>query len=115
MLRERDALTGGQFWIGGLEDPTRMFDSVEPSMPQTPAGYFADEGAGMSLPLSNAMGPPAKPYFGQQFGDLSLANEEMDMDLAMGLDGLAPATDAQEGLRWDMLMPVEQYNMEVED
>ncbi|KAH7406046.1 hypothetical protein DE146DRAFT_676641 [Phaeosphaeria sp. MPI-PUGE-AT-0046c] len=109
MLRERDALTGGQFWIGGLEDQTHMFDSVEPSMPQTPAGYFAEEGAPMPL-----MGPPVKPLFDQQFNHLSLHNEEMDMDLAMGLGDLAPATSVQDGLQWDMLVPVEQYNMDVE-
>jgi general transcription factor IIIA len=104
MIRERDALTGGQFWIGGLEDPMGMFDSVEPSMPQTPAPYFV-EGA-MPSEKSGQMG-----FFDSQFDGLSLLNEDAEMDLAMGLGGMAPATDVQEGLQWDMLAPVEQFNM----
>jgi general transcription factor IIIA len=106
-IRDRDALAGGQFWIGGLEDPMGMFDSVEPSMPQTPAPYFV-EGA---MPLSDHMAKPLdhQSFFDQHFDDLALLNEDVEMDMAMGLGGLGPAADVQEGLQWDMLAPVEQY------
>ncbi|KAH3943625.1 hypothetical protein HBI56_011250 [Parastagonospora nodorum] len=113
MIRERDALTGGQFWIGGLEeDPASMFDSVEPSMPQTPTPYFV-EGA---MPLPNDVDVQKQPrpqmgFFDAQFDSLSLMNEDAEMDMAMGLGGVAPATDVQEGLQWEMLAPVEQFNM----
>jgi general transcription factor IIIA len=50
-------------------------------------------------------------FFDSQFDGLSLLNEDAEMDLAMGLGGMAPATDVQEGLQWDMLAPVEQFNM----
>jgi hypothetical protein len=36
--------------------------------------------------------------------------DDAEMDMAMGLGHLPPAMDAQEGLQWDMLAPVEQYN-----
>jgi general transcription factor IIIA len=39
-----------------------------------------------------------------------LVNEDAEMDMAMGLGELAPATDAQEGLLWDTLALVEQFN-----
>ncbi|KAF1913841.1 hypothetical protein BDU57DRAFT_541218 [Ampelomyces quisqualis] len=112
MIRERDALTGGQFWIGGLDDnASHMFDSVEPSMPHTPAPYFVD--GGMPLPVENSFktGDPQPGFFVQHFDDMALLNEDADMDLAMGLGGMAPATDVQTGLQWDMLAPVEQFNM----
>ncbi|KAF2823597.1 hypothetical protein CC86DRAFT_356346 [Ophiobolus disseminans] len=116
MIRERDALTGGQFWIGGLDDSMGMFDSVEPSMPQTPTPYFT-EGA-MPLPayVDTQMKPGGPPmnFFDQQFDDLSLLNEDAEMDAAMGLGNLAPATDVQDGLQWDLLAPVEKYNMKEE-
>ncbi|KAF1838782.1 hypothetical protein BDW02DRAFT_488163 [Decorospora gaudefroyi] len=115
MVKERDALTGGQFWIGGFNDgfndPMNMFDSATPSMPQTPAPYSA-EGAVPMLPYEHqpkSLGPH-NGYFDQQFNHLSLANEDLEMDMAMGLGDLAPAVDAQEGLLWDTLAPVEQFN-----
>jgi general transcription factor IIIA len=113
LIRERDALTGGQFWIGGLEDPTAMFDSADPSMPQTPVPYFAESAMPLPSTVNSAMKPvdPQTTFFDQQFDNLSLLNEDAEMDLAMGLGGLAPATDVQEGLQWDMLAPVEQYNL----
>lgn len=54
---------------------------------------------------------PGIGFFDQQLDHLSLMNEEAELDAAMGLGGLAPAVDVQEGLQWDMLAPVEQYNM----
>lgn len=116
-ITERDALTGGQFWIGGLDDPMGMLDSVEPSMPQTPAPYFVD--GGMTFPQNmEGQGKGVDPRFNmfdQQFDGLSLLKEDQEMDLAMGLDDLAPATDIQEGLQWDMgLAPVGQYNIDHE-
>ena len=32
------------------------------------------------------------------------------MDALMGLGELAPAVEAGEGLQWELLAPVEQYN-----
>jgi general transcription factor IIIA len=116
MIRERDALAGGQFWIGGLDDTMGMFDSAEPSMPQTPAPYFVDGAMPLPSNIDVQMKPidPNVSYFDQQFDDLSLLNEDAEMDLAMGLSSLAPATDVQEGLQWDLLAPVEQYNLHEE-
>jgi general transcription factor IIIA len=109
MIRERDALTGGQFWIGGVDDQTRMFDSVDHSMPHTPVPYFNDGSAPQLLYGANGQMKPMN-FFGQQFDDLSLMNEDAEMDMAMGLGGLAPAADVQEGLQWDLLAPVEHFN-----
>jgi len=105
-ILERDAAAGGQFWIGGLDpgDEMGLFDSATPSMPHTPMPYFT-EGA--------APGADAKAmdgYFGHRFDQLSLFNEEAEMDVMMGMGDLEPAVDAEEGLQWDMLAPVEQYN-----
>ncbi|KAF2030291.1 hypothetical protein EK21DRAFT_88990 [Setomelanomma holmii] len=113
MILERDALTGGQFWIGGLNESMGVFDdSVEPSMPQTPAPYFGqDTMAPPSHLESGVKGENSNTaFFGQQFDHVSLLNEDMEMDMAMGLGNLPPATDAQEGLQWDMLAPVEHFN-----
>ena len=114
MIRERDAMTGGQFWIGGLDESINMFDSAEPSMPQTPAPYFTD--GGIPLMSNNggqrkAMDQQFSAYFDHRFDHLSLLNEDAEMDKAMGLGDLAPATDVQEGLQWDILAPVEQFNI----
>jgi general transcription factor IIIA len=112
MIQERDALTGGQFWIGGFDDSLNMFDSVTPSMPDTPNSYFMD-GAMPMLPYPDHQPKNLDPhngFFDQQFDHLSLVNEDAEMDMAMGLGELAPATDAQEGLLWDTLALVEQFN-----
>lgn len=110
MIRERDALAGGQFWIGGLDESVDMFDSVEPSMPHTPSPYLVD--GAMSLPATfDAQMKPIDPrYFDGQFDGLPLVNEEAQLDMEMGLGALAPAADVQQGLQWGMLAPVEQYN-----
>jgi general transcription factor IIIA len=114
LIRERDALAGGQFWIGGLDpDPLDLF-SADPSMPQTPAGpYYPSPlpGSAKSHSHSQAL-DPRLGFFDQRFDDLSLLAEDADMDAAMGLGELPPAVDAQQGLQWDMLAPVEQYNMQ---
>lgn len=116
-ILERDAMTGGQFWIGGLDDPMSMFDSVEPSMPHTPAApYYVDGGMPLPLPMPSNVddhmkgAEPQFNFFAQQFHHLSMLNDEADMDMAMGLGDIAPATDAHEGLLWNALAPVEQYN-----
>ncbi|KAH7078268.1 hypothetical protein FB567DRAFT_631627 [Paraphoma chrysanthemicola] len=109
MILERDALTGGQFWIGGLDDQMGMFeDSVEPSMPQTPAPYFVE--GGMAPPSSVEAGTKNAPFYDQRFDHMALLNEDMEMDMDMGLGDLPPATNVQQGLQWDMLGPVEQFN-----
>lgn len=115
MIQERDAMTGGQFWIGGLDDGSmNASDSADPSMPHTPAPYFVDG----SMPLPTGTDSYMKPmeshydFLGNnQFDPFSLlTNEDTEMDMAMGLDDLAPATNVQEGLLWDTLAPVEQFN-----
>ncbi|KAH6620401.1 hypothetical protein C7974DRAFT_232793 [Boeremia exigua] len=105
-ILERDAAAGGQFWIGGLNpgEELGLFESATPSMPHTPMPYFA-EGAALG-----ADGKMMDGLFDQRFDQLSLFNEEADMDAIMGMGDLAPAVDAGEGLQWDMLAPVEHYN-----
>ncbi|KAF2997393.1 Strongly-conserved Zn-finger binding protein (TFIIIA) [Curvularia kusanoi] len=105
-ILERDAAAGGQFWIGGLNPGEEMglFGSATPSMPQTPMPYFT-EGATEGMD-----GKTLDGYFGHRFDQLSLFNEEAEMDAMMGIGDLPPAVDVGEGLQWDMLAPVEQYN-----
>jgi general transcription factor IIIA len=108
MIAERDALTGGQFWIGGLDESLSIFESTEPSMPQTPVPYFINS----ALPPPLGVGGEAK-LLDQQlsfFDRMRLFDEEAQMDVAMGLGDLAPAEDVQQGLQWEMLEPVEQFN-----
>ncbi|OAL56668.1 zinc finger protein 585A [Pyrenochaeta sp. DS3sAY3a] len=124
MIRERNATTGGQFWIGGLDDTVPMFDSAEPSMPQTPMPmpYFTDTpgmpflGPGDAFPSAKNGGLQQQyGLFDPQLGGEDLAMflaEDAEMDRAMGLEGLEAPVDAHEGLQWDMLAPVEQFNME---
>lgn len=108
-ILERDAAAGGQFWIGGLApgEETSLFESATPSMPCTPMPYFTDGVAAGTLSDGKTMEPS---YFGGRFDQLSLFNEEAEMDAAMGLGDLPPALEAADGLQWDMLAPVEQYN-----
>ncbi|KAF2856913.1 hypothetical protein T440DRAFT_382961 [Plenodomus tracheiphilus IPT5] len=118
MIIQRNAMTGGQFWIGGLDESMSIFESAEPSMPQTPTPYFSDAGVMMSsselMPHDNGFGKASAQqfgYFDNQFDHLALMNgEDADMDFAMGLGELGPAADVQEGLLWDTLAPVEQFN-----
>ncbi|KAH8707159.1 zinc finger protein 585A [Phaeosphaeriaceae sp. PMI808] len=110
MIRERDALAGGEFWIGGLDDPMSVFDSVTPSMPQTPAPYFAEQSATLQDGQAKSVTDPQMGFFEQQY-DIDMMDEEAEMDIAMGLSNLAPAKDVQEELQWDMLVAVEQFNM----
>jgi len=110
MIQERDAVSGGQFWIGGFDDSMNMFDSATPSMPETPAPYFI-EGTAPMLPYPDTKNTDLPHgFFDQQFDHLSLLNEEAELDTQMGLGNLPPPVDPQCGLQWDMLAPVEQYN-----
>ncbi|RMZ72331.1 c2h2 transcription factor [Pyrenophora seminiperda CCB06] len=110
MIQERDAVSGGQFWIGGFDESVNMFDSATPSMPETPAPYSVEGTVPTpSYPDTKNMDTP-HGFFDQQFHHLSLLNEEADLDMQMGLENLAPAVNPQAGLQWDMLVPVEQYN-----
>ncbi|USP82481.1 hypothetical protein yc1106_09755 [Curvularia clavata] len=112
-ILERDAMTGGQFWIGGYDESLNQafLDSATPSMPQTPGPYFTDGAA--ALPCHDAKGGAGMLTPTHQFDHLSLLAEEAEMDAQMGLSGLPPALDAQTDLQWDMLAPVEQYNGDV--
>ncbi|KAF2786678.1 hypothetical protein K505DRAFT_289305 [Melanomma pulvis-pyrius CBS 109.77] len=104
-ILEREALAGGQFWIGGLEEP--MFDSAETSIPQTPAPYYMDpalqqnpdayKGIDPQLQLGSLDNPLDWSIFG---GDA----EEAEMDQAMGLGGF-PSIDVHNGLVLDFLGP----------
>ncbi|KAF1945081.1 hypothetical protein EJ02DRAFT_451916 [Clathrospora elynae] len=113
MIQERDALTGGQFWIGGFDDSLCMLDSATPSLPQTPAPYFIDNAMQM-LPYTAGQPKnldPQSGFFGQQFDHMSSLNPDADMGMAMGLTDLPPAMSAQYELLWDdALVPVEQFN-----
>ena len=108
-ILERDAAAGGQFWIGGLDpgEETGLFESATPSMPQTPMPYFME---GVAPPVAADGKMMEAGYFDNRFEQLSLFNEEAEMDAMMGLGDLPPAMEAQEGLQWDMLAPVEEYN-----
>lgn len=112
-LLERDAAAGGQFWIGGVapgsDIDTALFDSATPSMPCTPLPYFTGA-AGGAAGEGECAKANANAFFDSRFEQLSLFGEEADMDAVMGLGGLAPAVDAAEGLQWDLLAPVEEYN-----
>lgn len=129
LLRERAALSGGQFWIGGLDEfddgsngtfQQGFFDaaSTDPSVPQTPAGLpyssvpqFGANAKGQVHDANNYFAhDPLEPF------DLSLLDDEdAELDLAMGLSGLAPATNVQDGLvPWDMgLEQVEGFSMDM--
>lgn len=109
-ILERDAAAGGQFWIGGLNPGEEMalFDSVTPSMPETPMPYFADGAAAGAD--GKLMDGALDGYFDHRFDQLSLFNEEAEMDAMMGMGDLAPAVDAGDGLQWDMLAPMEHYD-----
>lgn len=131
LIAERDALSGGQFWIGGLDESDTfssmgLFDSADPSMPQTPiAPYYVEGAMPPPPPLMMPHNPadPSKtlneaqfPFFNdEKFQDLALLQEDEELDLQMGLGDLAPASDVMDGLLgFDMLAPVGQFNLEHE-
>ncbi|KAF2691556.1 zinc finger protein 585A [Lentithecium fluviatile CBS 122367] len=99
MILERDAMTGGQFWIGGLDE--QMFESTEPSMPQTPMPYFENQ-------------DPFSGVFDSNLNEFEMMDVEgAELDAAMGLGDLPPATDVHEGLHMDKLLnPVQQFNLQ---
>ncbi|PVH95888.1 hypothetical protein DM02DRAFT_570495 [Periconia macrospinosa] len=125
LILEREAMAGGQFWIGGLDpalndaDLLSYADSADPSVPQTPLPHFSGDHL-------NNMGYGAKPHdpnfglFDPQmeimpvFQDVDGDDDDVgaEMDKMMGLSNLPPAVEAADGLQWDMQMltPVRQYN-----
>lgn len=132
LIMQRNALTGGPFWIGGLDDAQPgPLDSADPSMPQTPTPYFVhgaplsmldrDQDQTQTLPfgaVSAAPTPPTKQqdslsqYYNTQLHPLAMLDpdEDADLDLAMGLTGLGAPLEAQDGTLWDALAPVERFN-----
>ena len=88
-----------------------LFESATPSMPQTPMPYFMDS-SGVAAGNVEGSGKALDGGFfdHHRFDQLSLFNEEAEMDALMGLGELAPAVEAGEGLQWELLAPVEQYN-----
>jgi general transcription factor IIIA len=118
-ILERDAMTGGQFWIGGLDEP--MFaDSTEPSMPQTPMPYFTDQSSAMQMQsgftkpndsLANVFDRSLDGLIGGALDGLdAMDTEDAELDAAMGLSGLPPAVDVHEG--WGMLQPVQDFDFQ---
>ncbi|CAI6335889.1 unnamed protein product [Periconia digitata] len=126
LILERDAATGGQFWIGGLDHPFHDSgllsypDSTDPSVPQTPLHAFPGDHMS-AMNYSNNLAPEHNfnvfdpqmevdmPMFpGEDVHDDDTAAE---MDKMMGLTNLPPAVEAADGLHWDMQMltPVRQY------
>ncbi|PSN69976.1 hypothetical protein BS50DRAFT_547776 [Corynespora cassiicola Philippines] len=116
MIRDRDAISGGQFWIGGLdENDISMFDSAEPSVPHTPGPYFVDSafptqyggpeyGKGATVEQQNEL------Y--EQLNEYAYMQDQADLDAAMGLDHLGPHVDVHDGLAMDVLGQVEDYNFQ---
>jgi general transcription factor IIIA len=102
MIIERNALQGGQFWIGGAEEP--MFESTETSFPQTPDSLqFPND-------YNSALGPqnnqdvkaidPRLTSLGKSFEPFNLSTDDADeaaMDEAMGLEQVQ-SWDLQSGL-----------------
>ena len=101
MMQEREAIAGGRFWIGGLDEHMDTFESAEPSVPPTPAPYYTQ--GGVPLPSGGEYAIAIDPrlgYFDQQFDDMALLDEDAEMDKVMGLDALPAALDIQHGLAW---------------
>ncbi|KAF1958768.1 hypothetical protein CC80DRAFT_468472 [Byssothecium circinans] len=122
MILERNAATGGQFWMGGLDpsanESQSYLDSADPSVPQTPMPYFMGD---LQSQLVQAAGEydldktPGGNYgmYPPQIGEADMHmfdDDGAEMDKMMGLGNLPPAIEAAEGLEWDMLVPVQQYN-----
>ncbi|KAF2021856.1 hypothetical protein BU24DRAFT_446777 [Aaosphaeria arxii CBS 175.79] len=94
MIRERDALTGGEFWIGGL-DQEPLFESTDPSVPQTP-NPFQDIDAFTHAAFDDqydAIDPALDTIGGLK--DL-VFDEDAALDEDMGLS--VPAFDVHEGI-----------------
>lgn len=130
LLLERDAVAGGQFWIGGLDDDALIndpdlvsyTDSLDPSVPQTPLLPFSADHAHIMPGYPGAPNDGAEfAMFDPVFRDVDAVEEDDDadagaeMDKMMGLADLPPAVEAADGLQWDMQMltPVRQYNYRV--
>ena len=111
MIQERDAMSGGQFWIGGFDEQMNMFESTEPSMPQTPLPHFMSGGVPLQYGVDQPKSiDPQFSFFDPQFDDNSWLNEEAEMDMAMGLNGLPAAMDVQEGLEGSGPAPIDHFN-----
>ena len=113
-LMERDATSGGQFWIGGLDEPMSLFDSTEPSVPQTPLPYYSNQS--LQMQGSDAHTKATEHAFGSMFdpslGDLELVDPDTAaLDAAMGLTDLPPAVDVHDGLE-EGFMEVQRYLQE---
>ncbi|KAF2709472.1 hypothetical protein K504DRAFT_467436 [Pleomassaria siparia CBS 279.74] len=114
-ILEREAIAGGQFWIGGFKDP--VFDSVESSIPQTPVPYHVDGAMPMQQTWNGDVQKAIDPQL--QTGAFSLDNfdwsmpmfgaVEADLDREMRLDGFANV-DVHDDSMLEFLAPVEQYN-----
>ena len=107
-ILEREALMGGQFWIGGLDDP--MFDSTYTSIPQTPSAFHMDPALQSNGEVQKEMDPQLQLGLPDQPLEWSMiAAEEAEMDQAMGLDGFSNV-DVLDGIVLDLLGPVAQFN-----
>jgi len=109
---ERDAASGGQFWIGGLGEDLSMFDSTEPSVPQTPMPYFTNQPMQMSMKdgHAEANGDEFSGMFDPHLGDFEMTDPDAAaLDAAMGLGDLPPAIDVHEGLQDGSMASIQDY------
>jgi general transcription factor IIIA len=99
-ILERDAMSGGQFWIGGLEDPLSLFDSTEPSLPQTPMPYYTNQQMqDMQDMHMKGSEDVFRGMFDSTLGDFETVDPDTAaLDAAMGLSDLPPAVNVHEGL-----------------
>jgi len=99
-LLERNATNGGPFWIGGLNDQESMsmFESVEPSMPQTPMPYFTEQGMQTGGGILPKMKETPFDSLGPSLMDLSIFHAE---NADMALPDLQPIGSMLEDSLWD--------------
>jgi general transcription factor IIIA len=109
-ILERNAMSGGQFWLGGLDEPLSMFDSTEPSGPQTPMPYFTTDSTQMQDGLAKHDEHPFGDIFDRSLGDLGMVDADAAaLDAEMGLSHLQPAVDVHEGLPDHFLDGVQHF------
>ncbi|KAF2110051.1 hypothetical protein BDV96DRAFT_584232 [Lophiotrema nucula] len=103
--REKQALEGGQFWVGGLDDSADMstLQSIQSSVPQTPMTFpspsYDQEPLFTSNGGSGTMFDPKFPSLGETILD-PVMEEEDEMDALMGLSNV-PLANIHNGLQPD--------------
>lgn len=93
MLMERDALQGGQFWLGGMDEP--FFEPETPDPFQTYQGPIIPNDDQDMKPIDPRLISMDNPF---DLHKMSLLDaEEAELDKEMGLDELK-TWNAQNGL-----------------